>query len=128
MRGPIPEQTDVAHEIAHPGALMVRHEIPDDTVEMKCSDYCDHRNDNADQPVKNSGPLHNKVPVSFSGRYFERALEIRNTQFCFSVFRFGPFSSGRYVELAIDRSRRAAFRGGIARDDTARKLRCSLFQ
>ena len=128
MRGPVSEETDVAHEITHRGALMLRHEISHGAVEMEGSGNRYHRNDDADQPVENSGPLHNKVPVSFGGRYFERALEIRNTQFCFSVFRFGPFSSGRHVELTVDRSRRAAFRGGIARDDPARKLRRSLFQ
>ena len=83
---------------------MLCDEITHRVVEMKCR--CDgyRRDDDADQPVKNGGALHNKVPVSFSGRYFERALEIRNTQFCPSVFRFGPFPSGRYLELAVDRS------------------------
>jgi hypothetical protein len=83
---------------------MLRHEITHDAVEMECN--CDRyrRDDDANQPIKNSGALHNKVPVSFSGRYFERALEICNTQLCPSVFRFRPFSSGRHVELAIDRS------------------------
>ncbi len=83
---------------------MLRHEIAHGIVEMKrnCDRY--RRDDDSDQPVKNGGTLHNKVPVSFSGRYFERGLEIRNTQFCSSVFRFRPFPSGRYVEPAIDRS------------------------
>jgi hypothetical protein len=83
---------------------MLRHEIAHGVVEMKrnCDRY--RRDDDSDQPVKNGGTLHNKVPVSFSGRYFERALEIRNTQFCPSVFRFRPFPSGRYLELAVDRS------------------------
>src|SRR5215211_317948 len=104
MRRPVTQQTDFAHEVAHHGALMLRHEITDCTVEMKCS--CDRYrcDDDSDQPIKNGGALHNKVPVSFSGRYFERALEIRNTQICRSVFRFGPFPSGRYVDLAVDRS------------------------
>src|SRR6476660_7303845 len=98
MRGPVPVQTDVAHEIAHRGVLMLRDEITDRVVEMECRYDCYRRNDDADQPIKSSGALHNKVPVSFSGRYFERALEIRNTQFCPSVFRLGPFPSGGYVE------------------------------
>jgi len=104
VRRPVTEQTDVAHEVAHHAALMVRHEITHGTIEMKCD--CDRyrRDDDSDQPIKNGGALHNKVPVSFSGRYFERALEIRNTQFCSSVFRLDPFPSGRYVELAVDRS------------------------
>ena len=83
---------------------MLHNEITHRVVEMECRYDCDRRDDDANQPVKNSGALHNKVPVSFSGRYFERALEIRNTQFCFSVFRLGPFSSGRHVEPAVDRS------------------------
>lgn len=104
MRGPVTKQTDVAHEFVHPGALMLRHEIPNGIVEVKCN--CDRYtcDDDPDQPIKNGGALHNKVPVSFSGRYFERALEIRNTQFRLSVFRLGPFPFGRYVELAVDRS------------------------
>ena len=102
MRGPVTEQTNVAHEVARHGTLMLRHEIAHGVVEMKrnCDRY--RRDDDSDQPVKNGGTLHNKVPVSFSGRYFERALEIRNTQFRLSVFRLGPFSSGRYVEPAVD--------------------------
>ena len=83
---------------------MLRDEITYRVVEIECR--CDRyrRDDDPDQPIKNGGALHNKVPVSFSGRYFERALEIRNTQFCLSVFRFGPFPSGGYVEPAVDRS------------------------
>ena len=83
---------------------MLRHEIAHDIVEMKCN--CDRyrRNDDPDDPIKNGRALHNKVPVSFSGRYFERALEIRNTQFCSFVFGPGSFPSGWYLELAVDRS------------------------
>ena len=59
MRRPITKQTDVAHEIAHHGVLMLRDEITYGVVEMKCN--CDRyrRNDDADQPVKNGGALHN---------------------------------------------------------------------
>jgi len=107
---------------------MLRHEITHCRVEMKCN--CDRYrcDDDSDQPIKNGGALHNKVPVSFSGRYFERALEIRNTQFCPFVCRLGRSPSGRYMELAADRSRRAAFRGSITGNDPARRLRGSLLQ
>ena len=83
---------------------MLHHEIAHGIVEMKCNRDGYRRDDDPDEPIKNGGALHNKVPVSFSGRYFERALEIRNTQFRLSVFRLGTFPFGRYVELAVDRS------------------------
>src|SRR5690242_982312 len=104
MRWPVTEQTDVPHQGAHHRGLMLRHEITHCIVEMKCNCDCRRSDDDPNDPIKNGGALHNKVPVSFSGRYFERACEIRNTQFCPSIFWPGPFSSGRYLELAFDRS------------------------
>ncbi len=58
---------------------MLRQKMAHRVVEMERSCNCYRRDDDPDQAVKNGGALHNKVPVSFSGRYFERALEIRNT-------------------------------------------------
>src|SRR4029077_12586773 len=58
MRGPITIETDVAHEIAHYGVLMLRDEITYRVVEIesRCDRY--RRDDDADQPIKNGGALH----------------------------------------------------------------------
>jgi hypothetical protein len=58
VRGPVTEQTNVAHEIAHHRVLMLRDEITYRVVEIECR--CDRyrRDDDADQPIKNGGALH----------------------------------------------------------------------
>src|SRR5438876_11652443 len=58
MFGPIAKQADVAHEIAHRAALMLRDEITHGVVEVKCR--CDRYrcDDDADQPIKNGGAPH----------------------------------------------------------------------
>ena len=66
MRPPIAEATHVAHEIPHAGCLVTRHELRDVGVEMKSRHDANHRDDEAKDPVKNSGALHK----GFAGRYF----------------------------------------------------------
>jgi hypothetical protein len=58
VRGPIPKQADIAHEIAHHAALMLRDKITHSVVEMegRCDRY--RCNDDPHQPVKNGGALH----------------------------------------------------------------------
>ncbi len=64
MRGPITKQADVAHEIAHRVALMMRDEIPDGVIQIKCR--CDrYRGDSdADQPIEKGGTLHKQVLIA----------------------------------------------------------------
>ena len=64
MRGPITKQADVAHEIAHGVGLMMRDEIPDGVIQIKCR--CDrYRGDSdADQPIEKGGTLHKQVLIA----------------------------------------------------------------
>jgi len=115
MFRPIAKPAHIAHEIAHTWGLMARDEIADSIIQIKRS--CDDHGNNhdADQPIKNSAALHNKVPVRFTGRYFEAAREIN--QLRVAVFGMPAFSGCRDVEHSADRSRRAALCRSVARDD-----------
>src|SRR6267143_4743834 len=128
MFRPIAKSAHIAHEITDIPVLMARDEIANSFIQIKRGR--DERGDNhdADQPVKNSPPLHNKVSVRFAGRYFEAAREYLNSdksrardesrcQLRVAVFGMPAFSCCRDVERSVDRSRRAAICGSVARDD-----------
>src|SRR5207244_3259640 len=106
MFGPIAEPANVAHEISRRRVLMVRDEIADSIIQIKCSCNDNGGNDNADQPVKKSSALHNRVPVGFVGRYFETAFEISNSQLHPVIFWMRGLSRDWDVERSVDRSGR----------------------
>src|SRR5256885_3476616 len=88
---PIAKPADVLHKSADASILMLRHEITDGAVEMKSRHDRQDDNDDSDQPIKNSGALHKR----FTGRYFETAFEIGNSQLRPSFFRLRYFSRPR---------------------------------
>ena len=115
MLRPIPKSAHVAHEIAHTRVLVPRDQIVDSIIKVKRRQDDGGDNHDADQPVKNSAALHNKVPVRFAGRYFEAAREILNSdksrardegrcQLRVAVFGMPPFSCCRDMERSVDRS------------------------
>ena len=67
MFRPIAEPAYITHEISYPGRLMVRHEVRDGSVEIESADDANHDNDDADQPVKKRGALHNEVIAGKTG-------------------------------------------------------------
>jgi len=58
MLRPIADSADIAHEAAHSGTLMMRHEISQRGVEIKSRSDRDNGNYDAEQPIKNSALLH----------------------------------------------------------------------
>ena len=126
MLRPISQSADVAHKNFRRPVLMLRDEIADRFIKIERQRNRDRGNSTADDPVKNVPALHNKVPVTIAGRYFDRALEIN--QLRAAVFRLHRFPRCRDLERPIDRSRRAALRRGVTRDDRARRLHRSAFQ
>ena len=56
---PVAKETDVAHELAPRGTLMLRHEITHRIVKIKRARNRDRRDDDADQPIKSRSATHN---------------------------------------------------------------------
>src|SRR5438093_3667395 len=101
----------------HRWVLMPRDEVAHCDVEMKRCPDGNRRNHDSDKPIKSRATLHKCVPARFAGRYFESAVEIRNTQLRDSLRQLCAFSPGRNMELSINRSGRTALCRSVAGDD-----------